>query len=537
MPAPPIHLVWLKRDLRLRDHPALTAAARAGAVLPLYIHEPDLARAELDASHIRFINASLDELETGLRDLGVALLRRTGSPLDVLEQLHRELLRLTDGDRGLAHVHSHEETGTRLTFDRDRAVRRTLRRLRVPWTEHPQRGVFRPNPSRDDWARRWNRRMSAPPLDPPARDQLTCARSTLPDPAALDTGAPETPESLGLRHPPKPGAQTPGEAAALDTLRSFLDRRGVNYQKDISSPTTADTGGSRLSTHLAWGTISVRTVLHETRACVDELAAAPDRDPRWLRSLRSFQSRLHWRDHFTQKLEDEPDIEFRNMNRAYDGLRTEDPDDWTDRERARFDAWCAGSTGYPMVDACMRCLHHTGWINFRMRAMLVSFLAHHLWIHWRPGALFLARHFLDYEPGIHFPQFQMQSGTTGINTVRIYSPIKQAADHDPAGVFIRRWLPELAALPDEHLAEPHRTPDMTQHLAGCRIPGDYPAPIVDHARAYAHARDRIFALRKTPGARAEAQRVYNKHGSRKRPTQRTRPYKGSPEHRAGAQTR
>ncbi|MFY8085998.1 MAG: FAD-binding domain-containing protein, partial [Rubrivivax sp.] len=125
-----------------------------------------------------------------------------------------------------------------------------------------------------------------------------------------------------------------------------------------------------------------------------------------------------------QKLEDEPDIEWRNFARSADGLREGGPED-----RQRLQAWCSGMTGYPMFDACMRQLCATGWLNFRMRAMLVSFAAYHLWLHWRSPGLHLARQFLDVEPGIHWSQMQMQSGTTGINTLRIYSPAKQAAEH------------------------------------------------------------------------------------------------------------
>jgi deoxyribodipyrimidine photo-lyase len=139
---------------------------------------------------------------------------------------------------------------------------------------------------------------------------------------------------------------------------------------------------------------------------------------RWLKSLSALGSRLRWRSHFAQKLSDQPSIEHDNMCRAYDVLRTE-------HDQAKLDAWTDGRTGYPMVDACMRSLEHSGWLNFRMRAMLVSFACYDLWLDWRPLAPILARRFLDYEPGIHYPQLQMQAGTTGMNANRIYSATKQ----------------------------------------------------------------------------------------------------------------
>jgi deoxyribodipyrimidine photo-lyase len=163
----------------------------------------------------------------------------------------------------------------------------------------------------------------------------------------------------------------------------------------------------------------------------------------------------------------------------------------------------------------MRSLIATGWLNFRMRAMLVSFASYHLWLHWRPTGLFLARQFLDFEPGIHWSQMQMQSGTTGINTLRMYSPTKQAQDQDPEGLFIRRWVPELARVPLPYLADPWKMDVSVQRMAGCTIGVDYPAPIVNDKIAMKAAKDRMYGLRKTQEAREEAGNVQTRHGSRK----------------------
>jgi deoxyribodipyrimidine photo-lyase len=177
-------------------------------------------------------------------------------------------------------------------------------------------------------------------------------------------------------------------------------------------------------------------------------ALPPERRGGWSAALAAFEGRLHWHCHFIQKLESEPSIEFENLHRACDGLRENDFD------AERFEAWRAGHTGFPLVDACMRALQAGGWINFRMRAMLVSFSSYQVWLHWRQPARALARLFTDYEPGIHYSQVQMQSGTTGINTLRIYNPVKQSQDHDPEGAFIRRWVPELADVPTDWIHSP-----------------------------------------------------------------------------------
>ena len=319
-------------------------------------------------------------------------------------------------------------------------------------------------------------------------------------------------ERLGISSDPCPDRQRGGRSAGLEVFRSFLDERGVAYNKELSSPLTAFQSCSRLSPHLAWGTLSIREVLQATRQRRSEVRLLPAAQRgAWPRSLSAFEGRLHWHCHFIQKLESEPRIEYENMQRACDGLREPffDPD--------RFEAWCAGSTGLPLVDACMRALASTGWINFRMRAMLVSFSSYHLWLHWREPALFLARQFTDYEPGIHYSQVQMQSGTTGINTLRIYNPVKQSQDQDPEGRFIRRWVPELEMIPTEWIHTPWRMPSRLQHQLGCRIGSRYPAPIVDHEQAARDARARMSALRRSSAAKRESVDVFAQHGSRRRP--------------------
>jgi deoxyribodipyrimidine photo-lyase len=209
-----------------------------------------------------------------------------------------------------------------------------------------------------------------------------------------------------------------------------------------------------------------------------------------------------------QKLEDDPTLENNALCRALNELRPRNPDP------ALFVAWCKGETGFPMVDACMKSLHATGWLTFRMRAMLVSFACYQLWCDWRPVARYLATQFLDYEPGIHYPQVQMQAGVTGINALRIYSPSKQVADHDPEGEFIKAYLPALAGVPSGYLAQPHTMPPLLQAMVGCVIGQDYPAPIVDPASAYHTAKQLAFEAKRSPQVRAEAQQVYQKHGSR-----------------------
>jgi deoxyribodipyrimidine photo-lyase len=504
----PVQLVWLKRDLRLHDHEPLWRAAAAGPVVVLFVFEPALlAAAEADRGFWGFACESLRELDGSLRSRGGHLVVRRGAMPAVLAEVDDALR----GRGGIGHVHSHQETGDAITFARDRAVRRWLRERGIGGTEYHQDGVVRGLTSRDGWSQRWQQRMQRPVWPAPERIDAVPA-------AELPPGRLPTLDELGLPPSSIVQRQTGGESQAHALLRSFLDQRGESYQKAMSSPLTGADACSRLSPHLAHGTISLK-VVHQ--ALEQRLAAVRNQPARergdWGKSLRSFAGRLRWHCHFQQKLEDEPALEFDNLHRAFDGLREGELDP------VRLAAWASGSTGLPMVDACMRSLRATGWLNFRMRAMLVSVAAYHLWLHWRPVGQHLARCFVDFEPGIHWSQTQMQSGTTGINTVRIYSPKKQLADQDPTGEFVRRWVPELAGVPDQHLAEPFLMTRAEQDAAHCTIGRDYPAPIVDVAAAVQQARQRIFAVRRGPAARAESARVLALHGSRKRtPRRRSR---------------
>jgi len=501
--------VWLKRDLRVADHPALAEAvarARGGAVFAVFLYEPEvLAQPEWDSSHTEFQRECLADLEAALGRLGIRLVTRRGEAVAMLDELRCET--------GFQLLVAHEETGTGVTYARDRRVRRWAREAGVEFLELPQTGVVRRLGSRNGWNRLWEQRMEAPQADVP-RSTGRGGHATV---ARLATAGILDCRDLGQPADTK-DRQRGGERAASDVLEDFLSRRGRHYSGGISSPLSAPTSCSRLSPYLAFGAVSMRSVWQASEARRREvqaslLTASSPRDraelKAWQRSLKGVQSRLHWHCHFMQKLEDEPAIEFHNMLRAADGLRE------TDVCPERLAAWQAGRTGYPLVDACLRSLVATGWLTFRMRALVVSFASYSLWLHWRPTGLFLARHFLDFEPGIHWSQLQMQSGTTGINTLRIYNPTKQAVEQDPRGAFIRRWVPELAGVPPAYVHVPWTMPADVQGTAGCVIGHDYPAPLVDHAAAVREAKRRMAIVRNAPEARTEARGVAKRHGSRR----------------------
>ena len=490
-----MNVVWFKRDLRVTDHAPLMQACAHGPVLPLYVYEPSLiAQPDVSAQHVAFINECLQTLDVDLNAMGLKLITQVGEIIDVLASIKLRVGNFT--------LWSHEETGSGATYERDKRVATWCRANGVAWHESPSGAVVRRLKDRDRWSSIWMQRMKNAPLASP----LHGSSPTI----TFDTHSIVAIDRLRVNGQDKLLRQRGGRSVALADLHSFFNVRGQHYRFEMSSPLSAADACSRISAHLAYGTLSVREVVHAVWQQRAKLMAMDEqeREPGWLASLKSFESRLHWHCHFIQKLERAPNIEFTNMHRAYASLREDN------HNVALQTAWRNGETGLPMIDACMRMLAATGWINFRMRAMLVSFSSYHLWQHWREPALHLAREFLDYEPGIHYPQVQMQSGTTGINTVRMYNPIKQARDQDPTGAFVRRWIPALAHVPTDFIFEPWRMPDNLQREYGCVMGRDYPMPVVDVIAAAEHARSTMWIKRKGNEFRKEAQAIFETHGSR-----------------------
>jgi deoxyribodipyrimidine photo-lyase len=467
-------LWWVRRDLRLMDNQALAAAlAHADQVIPVFVLDPTLLGApDAGEKRVAFLFAGLRALDADLRARGSRLIVRRGDPADELTDLLAE---------SAADAIFAEGDYRPYTRRRDARVAETLPlHLVGSLTVRPPEAVLKadgtPYTVFTPYSRKWR------DLPPPHATEI------LPAPDHIVT----SPDVQSLPIPEKPALPSavpfpPGEAEARHRLSEFVGGGEANiYHYAEGRDRLGVERTSRLSPYLRFGMLSARQAAVAAHTATE---GAPDADAREGASV--WLNELIWREFFQSILYHFPHVLEQSFRADLQAIR------WENDETA-FAAWREGRTGYPVVDAGMRQLAETGWMHNRARMIVASFLVKDLLIDWRWGERHFMLHLVDGDPAANNGGWQWTAGT-GTDAApyfRVFNPVLQGKRHDPQGAYVRRWVPELAEVPDKFVHEPWRMAPDVQRESNCVIGQDYPSPIIDHAWArqralavYAQARE------------------------------------------------
>ena len=473
-----INIFWFKRDIRLIDNlPLYHATKNKIPTLLVYFLEEELIKdPHYSDIHWNFVKESIKDIDISLGKKSVLFIK--SDPIEAIKKIREKY--------DINSVFSHQETGINLTYKRDIEFNHFCKIYSINWYQFEKNYVKRGIRNRQNWIKGWNEYVKGPLVNLDLKNLVILDPNNFKDDFNI----------ISTKTFPNKNIQPGGTSKGIKYLESFLNKRIKNYTKNISKPEESRSSCSRLSPYISWGNLSSRYVWQK--------AKKTKKNSNSLFQINSFLSRLRWNAHFIQKFEMESSIEFKSINRGYLSLNKI-------KNKKFIDLWEQGKTGYPLVDASILCLKETGYLNFRMRSMIVSFFTHHLWQPWQDASHFLARNFLDFEPGIHYNQLQMQAGETGINTIRIYNPTKNAIEKDNNAIFIKKWIPNLKGVPIPLIFEPWKLSIIEQKLYSCKIGKDYPYPIVDISLTRKYALDNLWNMRKSKKVNEEKYRILKKH--------------------------
>ncbi len=453
-----LQVIWYKRDLRIRDHAPLFFASQSGEVLPLFILEPFLFEQDvLTQRHLSFIMESLIDLKQNLNALGLPLYIYIGDAVDVFN-----LIKETYGPFVL---HSHMEHGTSFTYKRDLAVKSLMTTLGITWHEYKTFGVNRAYGFkyrlRDFYGWLNEGVYPIPKSIQPFHDSNHILTHSIDDLASFKGRGTSVSFFKG------------GETEGIKRAKSFFNARFKKYQVYINKPALSIHSSSLLSPYLAFGNLSIRMLHLSTQKHLKTIQPQTFIHDQ----LKAFEKRLYWHCHFIQRVEKHPELDRDPWDKKLEGVRIKDA--------SLLKAFQDGKTGFPIVDACMKALHQRGWINFKQRAMIASFGSNVLLLDWRDVGRVLAGLFIDYEPGIHWSQIQMQAGLNPYRHVPMYDIIKQSHMHDPHATFIHEMLPELSHMPAPDVFTPWQL-----------TPNPYIPPIIDLEKNFERHKTLLYGLKK-----------------------------------------
>ncbi len=464
-------IVWFRRDLRLTDQPALTAACgECDEIVPLFVFDEPLLQSHVFGSAcVNFMLGCLDEVAASLASRGITLQWRRGEPVEEIVHV---------AQTWKADVVYWNRDYEPAAIKRDRAVQQRLGHIGVVVRTFKDHVVFESEDVRSATgepmqrysayrARWWSKWQAVKPIALPVPQLLTAEKAaSLPLPPLL-------PSAGDLGYEPVTLSIEPGERSAQKRLRRFVEGPIHTYITGRNLP--AVDGSSILSPHFRFGTLSARAAVREALASLTQgrRVSRPD--------VITWIDELVWRDFFQQVLAAFPHV----VDGPFRQIPAPAPRALGAERDRLYRAWCEGKTGFPIVDAGMRQLNHTGWMHNRVRMIVASFLIKDLRIDWQSGERYFMQHLIDADVAANNGNWQWcaSTGTDAMQGYRIFNPLLQSKKFDPKGEYIRRYVPELTRVPLAAIHEPFTMTVEGQERSGCRIGLDYPAPIVDHQQA------------------------------------------------------